>query len=135
MRPFRLQPRHLVLLALFQLVAGPLMLLQVTVFCSLTARETPQQGVAKAVVKAWHSDAFQSLLALSDEGRVEKDHGSLPPDSGKFLGAKAKLNMVVWQLPPVEFYRPCVDGVWDPHLRAWTPSWPQAPPGTPPRQS
>jgi len=53
-------------LALFQLVAGPLMLVTVITFCKLTVREVPALGVAEAMSRAWESDEIKSLLMASD---------------------------------------------------------------------
>ena len=131
MRSFRFQPRHLILLALFQLVAGPLVLLQVSVFCSLTVREAPTQGVAKAMVKAWNHEAFQSLLVASDNRKVSNEN-SLPGTSKDGL-VKAKMHLIDWtselalSSPPIKLAN------WLAYHEAWTPAWPQAPPGTPPR--
>ena len=131
MSRFPLKPRTLFLLALFQLVAGPLVLLQVTVFCSLTVRETPREGVAVAMVKAWKSETFQSLLTASQNGRAQADNKSLPASDDK--AGHAKCHLLPWHSR--EFVSlPCVMS-GDRHFlgKAWTPAWPQAPPGTPPR--
>ena len=133
MSRFHLKPRTLLLLALFQLVAGPLVLLQVTVFCSLTVRETPREGVAVAMVKAWKSETFQSLLTAAQNGRAQADNGSVPASDDKAGHAKAKLHLLPWHSLEVVSL-PCVMS-GDRHVlgKAWTPAWPQAPPGTPPR--
>ena len=133
MRSFRLQPRHLILLALFQVVAGPLVLLQVSVFCSLTVREAPRQGVAKAMVKAWNNEAFQSLIVVSDNGTRGDD--ATPVDATKSGAAKAKIHLLAWHAEPVLSMPPVKLSNWEAYHQAWTPAWPQAPPGTPPRVS
>ena len=46
------------LLALLQLVGGPLVLLHVSVFCKATLEEAPRVGIAKAAAAAWHSEGF-----------------------------------------------------------------------------
>jgi hypothetical protein len=44
--------RLLYVLALAQLVGGPLVLLQVTLFCKLTVKEVPHMKVAEAAARA-----------------------------------------------------------------------------------
>ena len=129
----RLQPRHLFLLALFQLVAGPLVLMQVSVFCSLTVREAPRQGVAKAMAKAWHSEAFQSLLSASDADRMETDKGPPPANDSKAGTVKAKIDLLAWQPMPALSLPSARLVNWGPQSRTWTPAGLQAPPGPPPR--
>ncbi len=130
MTRFSLKSKHLYLLALFQLVAGPLVLMQISVFCSLTVREAPRQGVAKAVVKAWKNPDFQSLL---NAGQVQPDKGSPPSNDDKAGPVKAKVHLLSWEAPASPALPPAKLGEWQLHSRAWTPAWPQAPPGTPPR--
>jgi hypothetical protein len=129
----RIQARHLYLLALFQLLVGPLVLVQVTMFCTLTVRELPQHGVAAAVARAWHNDQFQSLLNASHEERIETSKSSLPDASGKAKLKVAKISMVAWQALPALPAAPAKLGSLPAHAEAWTPAWPQAPPGPPPR--
>lgn len=129
--PFK--SKYLYLLALFQLVAGPLVLMQVSVFCSLTVREAPRQGVAKAMAQAWKSETFQSLLAASSTDKMHTDKGSLPSNDDKAGNAKAKVHLLAWQAAPMLSLPPAKLGDWQIQARAWTPAWPQAPPGTPPR--
>lgn len=125
--------RWLYLLALAQLVGGPLVLLQVTVFCKLTLHEAPRLGVAKAAVNAWHSDDFQAVLAAADVARKSDSKAPAPTDKSKVKLEKSKLPVVPWMVAPVSLaasssHCPIVD-----HARIWTPAWPQAPPGPPPR--
>ena len=131
MRSFRFQPRHLILLALFQVVAGPLVLLQVSVFCSLTVREAPHQGVAKAMVKAWNHEAFQSLITAACDGKRTSD--AVPSGTSKDGEAKAKIHGQAWAPEPTLCLPPAKLANWEAYHQAWTPAWPQAPPGTPPR--
>lgn len=123
----------LYLLALFQLVAGPLVLLQVTVLCKVTAREAPRQGMAAAFEKAWQSREFHATLQLAEQTGKNDSKSPLPASDplGKLL--KAKSPIIAWET--VRFVMnangqlvPCSD--W---ARRWTPIWPQAPPGPPPR--
>lgn len=124
--------RFLYLLALLQLVGGPLVLLHVTVFCKLTTSKTPEMGVAQAAVSAWHAEGFQEALladALFEKGARKEGDGQKPkPDLGK-----VKQPVVPWEVPRFtlagrhkKISAPCY-GV------AWTPLWPNAPPGPPPR--
>lgn len=125
--------RFLYWLALAQLVGGPLVLLQVTVFCKLALHEAPQMGVATAAVRAWQSDEFQAVLAEAGPAR-KGEHRSWPPaDDPNLKFEKSKLPAIPWEPAPLHLTnlsRHCkiVDCV-----RTWTPAWPQAPPGPPPR--
>jgi hypothetical protein len=70
--------RFLYLLALAQLVGGPLVLLQFTVFCKMALHETPRVGVAKAAVGVWNLDDFRAVLATAEHPRATGKK-SLPP--------------------------------------------------------
>jgi hypothetical protein len=123
--------RFLYLLALAQLVGGPLVLLQVTVFCKVALHEAPRAGMAKAAVRAWQSDDFQTVLAETDPtGNSQRK--STPPTRDPSL-EKAKHPVVPWHtsrliLADVSILCKIAD-----RARTWTPAWPQAPPGPPPR--
>ncbi len=125
--------RFIYLLALVQLVGGPLVLLQVTVFCKVALREAPRVGMAKAAVRAWQSDDFQTVLAAAD-GIRSKESKSLPPTGdSKLKLEKAKPPMISWEpaaliLSQLSDHCKIAD-----RARTWTPAWPQAPPGPPPR--
>jgi hypothetical protein len=123
----------LYLLALFQLVAGPLVLLQVTVLFKLTSRETPSRGVTVAFKKAWSSNEFQATFELPEAHRQDRFKSPLPTKdpAGKLL--TMKMPVTFWHQDPLVLVItselvPCSD--WE---RMWTPTWPQAPPGPPPR--
>jgi len=133
MKRFTFQFRHLFLLALFQLVAGPLVLLQVSVFCSLTVREAPRQGLAVAAVKAWHHPTFQSLLAASNTSGLELDKRLPAGNDGNTAPAKVKLHFLAWLPLPALCQSPVKLTDWTDPASHWTPAWPQAPPGPPPR--
>ena len=70
--------RLLYVLALAQLVGGPLVLLQVTLLCKLTLHEAPLIGMADAAVRAWHSDEFQAALITNGSTRWGETKTSLP---------------------------------------------------------
>lgn len=123
-------------LALFQLVAGPLVLVQVMVFCKMTARELPQQSVTEAMHRAWDSREFQTALAASSNdvllGVKSKSSSPTKPEP-KVKKDGAKLSMialldvpVVLTAAPKAMQRMC-------YAKSWTPAWSQAPPGPPPR--
>ena len=125
--------RFLYLLALVQLVGGPLVLLQVTVFCKMTLHEAPRVGMAKAAVRAWQADNFQTVLAAAD-GVRSKDSKSLPPNADpKLKLEKAKLPMIPWEPAPLVLSVLADHCKIADRARTWTPAWPQAPPGPPPR--
>lgn len=125
--------RFLYWLALAQLVGGPLVLLQVTVFCKVALHETPRVGMAKAAMQAWQSDDFQAVLA-SPDGVPSRERKSAPPADGpKLKLEKAKQPVIPWETPRLvlaDLSGHC--GIVD-RARTWTPAWPQAPPGPPPR--
>jgi len=123
--------RFLYLLALAQLVGGPLVLLQVTLFSKLVISEAPRVGIVEAVSVAWDSPEFQeSLVATTlpwkNATETGKKEGKAKPDS-------PALPVFPWMAEPPECDDdPAVCGVPG-HFRIWTPQWPHAPPGPPPR--
>lgn len=125
--------RWLYLLALAQLVGGPLVLLQVTVFTKLALHEAPRMGVAKAAVHAWHSEDFQAVLTATDVARKNDSKAPAPTEGPKPKLEKAKLPVVPWMTAPVSLACPSSHCRIVDHARIWTPAWPQAPPGPPPR--
>lgn len=140
--------RLLYLLALVQLVGGPLVLLQVTVFCKMTLRESPQTGLAKATSRAWNSQEFQSALIAADPSParasdqadlasdpIQKAPGKKSPTGDPLKSGleKSKLPITPWRAAPVILAVSSSHcGIID-RTRTWTPAWPQAPPGPPPR--
>lgn len=124
----RFNSRSLYLLALFQLVAGPLVLMLVVTFCKVTVRELPEQGVAKAMSKAWHSDEVQAVVHAADKA---EDSPASP--LSKATKDKVKIVGVEWQAVALVLHLPMPTSLPMSKLPSWTPSWPQAPPGTPPR--
>ena len=133
MNRLHLQARHLCLLALLQLAVGPLVLVQVSMFCSLTVREIPRHNVAAAMVKAWHNDQFQSLLDASSEVRADASRTSQPNASTKAKPCLTKTVMIAWQSLPTLPATPAEVASWGTHAEVWTPAWVAAPPGPPPR--
>jgi len=124
--------RWLYLLALFQLVAGPLVVVTVLTFCEITVREVPTQGLTEALSSAWHSPEVQALIQNATGVPVDDSNAPLPVDSGRQEGKK--LTWCVWQKPAIRGWTSPIESkaafTW---LRVWTPAWPQAPPGPPPR--
>lgn len=125
--------RFLYLLALAQLVGGPLVLLQVTVFCKLALHEAPRLGMAKATVLAWQSEDFQTALAAVDGVRSREPKSAPPTGDPKLKLEKAKPPMIPWQTAPLVLGAPSELCEIADHGRTWTPTWPQPPPGPPPR--
>jgi len=125
--------KWLYVLGLFQLMAGPLIILQVSLLCKLTVREVPEEGIGPAFTKAWRSGEFQAALATG-KPMVSKGEKSPSPSREPVAGAeKVKMPATDWRagnlLPPPSIgLAACSD--W---CRRWTPVWPQAPPGPPPR--
>ena len=129
--------RALYWLALLQLVAGPLVLVQVAIFCKMTARELPQQSVTEAMSRAWDSREFQTALAVSDgTGAVDESKPSSPSKREPNPKAKkdgAKFFVIEWQRVPVLLAVPMNAMERTMCAKSWTPAWSQAPPGPPPR--
>jgi hypothetical protein len=127
----RISARSLYLLALFQLVAGPLVLVTVMTFCKVVVHEAPAQGVVKAMTSAWHSDEVQSLVDVACDRQAQD--GQAPVPSKKQTSEPTKFIAIVWDAVPQNFAA-SPEGI-SPHdwASTWTPAWPQAPPGTPPR--
>jgi len=123
--------RWLILLALFQLVAGPLVLLQVMVFCQVTAEKVPEHGIVKAAGEAWQSVEFQRTLDVAATVHTQSSSAPAPeksfqPDQNKILGT-------LW-VPMPALVRPSADPLPGTALRGtWTPVCQSAPPGQPPR--
>jgi len=129
--------KFLYALALFQLVAGPLVIFQVSLLCKLTVREMPRSGVGPAFQRALESEDFQAAVLQQGNDAVRKDDKKSPSPDGsgpkKMLSGKEKMPATDWRLarflaPPSTGMVRCSD--WS---RRWTPVWPQAPPGPPPR--
>ena len=125
--------RLLYLLALFQLVAGPLVLFQVTVLCKLTVGEVARNGVTTAVSKAWHNPEFQATLTDDSGIHSATKKSTLPTRDPKQKIVKVKMPAIAWQVSPLVLVNLSekITG-WD-FSQTWTPAWPQAPPGPPPR--
>jgi hypothetical protein len=123
--------RFLYLLALAQLVGGPLVLLQVTLFCKTVVQEVPQVGLTNSLVKAWHLGGFTTeITATNDENSLSAS------TSGKILKAKLdplKLSVLPWDMTVLGWAIPREFIFRIDLARTWTPTWPQAPPGPPPR--
>jgi hypothetical protein len=120
----------LYLLALFQLVAGPLVLLQVTVLCKLTIREIPHEDTRTAFRKAWMSDEFQSILA--DARSLQKNEKSPSPTSDPH-GKSVKTPVIAWTEVPVLIACPIERVPCSDWARTWASNLAQAPPAPPPR--
>jgi hypothetical protein len=121
------------MLALAQLLGGPLILWQVTVFCQLALNEAPRLGMVRAAAYTWHSDDFQAVLASTDGVRIKGSNVPAPKDKPKLSLDKAKLAVIPWEpteWKPFDLAHRCRIVEYE---RPWTPTWPQAPPGPPPR--
>ncbi len=122
--------RWLYLLASFQLVAGPLVLVTVTTFCKITVRETPSLGVVKAMSVALHSDEVTMLVNAASDAQRDDSQSSLPVKKTKSV--EKKITAVAWQ-PLVIVWAEAAPVSAPVSEHRWTPAWPQPPPGPPPR--
>ena len=124
--------KFLYLLALFQLLAGPLILLQVAAVCEFTVKEASHHGVTVAVEKAWSLEHF-GVMAEMPEHHADKSRSPLPTSDPKGKLLKEKSPVLPWLAAAIrieEMPRHVSCPEW---ARMWTPAWPQAPPGPPPR--
>jgi hypothetical protein len=124
--------RPLYILALVQLLGGPLVLLHVTVLCKLSLREVPRVGFTEAAVVALSSDEFRECAYA---GQPKHD---APVKDSREGDPKPKLEKP--NQPPAPWTADRIVFVNDVHstsiedtARTWTPAWPNAPPGPPPR--
>jgi hypothetical protein len=126
------KPSMLYLLALLQLVGGPLILLQVTLFCKLTVRDAPQIGIAAAVSHVWNSDEFQEAFDRN-VAVYNQEQSPHPLKDQKTKADKSKFPFVIGKTQPPLITVSCIRWKAIACERIWTPTWPQAPPGPPPR--
>lgn len=123
--------RFLYLLALAQLVGGPLVLLQVSVFCKVVIREVPHASAGEAIVRALHSEDFQMALTAATEQKSPSQPSSDKDPKVKL--EKAKLSLLPWEMNARKLVSKNQGLAKIEVERTWTPTWPQAPPGPPPR--
>ena len=124
--------RPLYLLALLQLLGGPLVLLHVTVFCKLTVREAPHVGFTEAAARAFASDEFREC---AHTGLPKRD---TPAKNSREGEPKPKLEKpsqppAPWMAERKIFAHDVKSTAIADVQRTWTPAWPNAPPGPPPR--
>jgi hypothetical protein len=123
--------RFLYLLALAQLVGGPLVLLQVSVFCKVVIREAPHVSAGEAISRALNSEDFQTALIPAAEQKSPAQPSSDKDPKVKL--EKAKLALLPWEMNARSLVSKNQGLAKVEVERTWTPIWPQAPPGPPPR--
>jgi hypothetical protein len=124
--------RYLYLLALAQLVGGPLVLLHVTVFCKLTVREAPRVGFVEAAAGAFASDEFRACASAGLPKR-ETPAKESPESDPKPKLEKPSQPPAPWMAERRIFAHDVKGTAIAETARTWTPAWPNAPPGPPPR--
>ncbi len=135
---FRSKFRHLYLLALFQLVGGPLVLVPLIMMTRVVVRETATHGLVEGLTRAQESEEWreadgmlQHLRHLTVPNKDARGKTSGAPEKSKDV--KPKLDLALWAESPA-----CpLEGlpVAAPHSR-WLPmasDWAHAPPIPPPR--
>lgn len=124
--------RPLYLLALLQLLGGPVVLLHVTVFCKLTVREAPHIGFADAAVEAFASDEFREC---AQAGLLKRDTPAKDSREGdpKLKLEKPNQPPAPWMAERRIFAHDVKGTAIADTARTWTPAWPNAPPEPPPR--
>lgn len=133
MPPFRPSVRQLYLLALFQLLGGPLVILAVVFGSRLVVTHVAEHGVRAGVAAAWKSAEWEkvahALTGAVPDAPASKPGKPVPPvkdDGGKLFGecwvniplpvtnVTAETDPTLWQMPRL-------------------PLWAHAPPAPPPR--
>jgi hypothetical protein len=127
------QARHLYLLALFQLVGGPLVILAVVFFCRMTAQHATDHGVTTGIVKVWQSPEWeavaQALVGMAQERQRSHAPDTVPPVQdpfGKLVVEVGNLLQVPCPQSTVALPPTGNNGLRD-------AGWPQAPPSPPPK--
>ncbi|MFD2258085.1 hypothetical protein ACFSSA_15495 [Luteolibacter algae] len=136
MNPFRSKKlRFLYLLALAQLLGGPIVLLHITLFSKMVLTEAPDVGFANAIQEAWLSEAFQHSFTKATLAAPDKF--STTSEQKKSLHKKdvRKDPFTSWFFATNLFPPFSVECLTANHIRTWTPAWPNAPPGPPPRMA
>jgi hypothetical protein len=131
--------RHLYLLALFQLVGGPLVLVPMLLMSKAVVRETAQHGVVQGFHEAVMSREWSEVREMMQGGNgiaPELSSSTKAPAPGKQEKAKdgkPKVDFVTWTMPAlmelegVAVKRPAWE--WQPMASSWA----NAPPSPPPR--
>lgn len=127
--------RHLYLLALFQLVGGPLVLVPMLMMSKAVVRETAQHGMVKGIHLATLSPEWDEVREIFQHG-IAPDLSPSTKAPGKKENAKdgkPKLDFVTWTMPALAEQEgaPEKRPAWE-----WQPmasSWANAPPSPPPR--
>ncbi|RBP44317.1 hypothetical protein DES53_104136 [Roseimicrobium gellanilyticum] len=128
--------RHLYLLALFQLVGGPLVLVPMLMMSKAVVRETAQHGVVKGFHEAMVSLEWEEAREMVRNGVVPEWSSSstkAPGKKEKAKDGKPKLDFVTWTTPALMELEGILvrRAAWE-----WQPmasSWANAPPSPPPR--
>jgi hypothetical protein len=125
--------RSLYLLALFQLVGGPLVLLPVILFSKLGVKEVAAHGFTKGLSQAWHGAGWQSAMEAVLQGDVGLPSTEKDKTPQRTKDAKEKLFATELERPMSAPIRDVVERVpWKPG-DVFALARTQAPPGPPPR--
>lgn len=130
---FPLKLRTLYLLALFQLVVGPLVLFQVSVLSKMVVREAPAHGISEAASLAWNSPEFQAALSATEMPEVVKSKQKTTDSDPKSTLDKLKMPCLDWQATPIVWVNASTPFLRSDGARTWTPACPEPPRGPPPR--
>lgn len=126
--------RRLYLLALFQLVGGPLVLLPVLLFSKLSVKHVAEHGLTAGITQAWHSEEWQDAVdevLQGEAGLPATQKDKLPPQTKE---TKAKLFATELDRPATAPGRWAATGLlpWS-RLHETAATRPHAPPSPPPR--
>jgi hypothetical protein len=128
--------RHLYLLALFQLVGGPLVLVPMLMMSKAVVRETAQHGVVQGFHQAMVSQEWSEVRDILQNGGMMAEPSSstkAPGQQEKTKDGKPKLDFAAWTMPALMELEgvPVKRPAWQ-----WQPmasNWANAPPSPPPR--
>ena len=123
--------RTLYLLALFQLIGGPLVIFSVTILFRQTVREMANHEVTEALSIAWQSPEFHAALGVTTA--ADRTKSALPNSDPGTGQAKVKSPAIAWHEAPLVLCNPPRRAQVLDFTRRWTPVMPLPPPGPPPR--
>ena len=133
MKPPGHNARSLYLLALFQLVGGPLVLLSVILFSKLMVTHSSQHGLKAGVVEALQSVEWKTVTNAFMNAEQDAATNQAPLAPTKIKEVKAKCFAIAQAMLPLqirELTSTKLPMEWESVIVA---DWRQAPPNPPPR--
>ncbi len=123
--------RSLYLLALFQLVGGPVVLLTLMMFSKIAVKNySANEGVKAGVVKIFQSTEWKTFAVALHES-TPSDSKSKTPLLPEAKDTKLNLVSVLWSQPqvlPIIIFQELTHRHWDPDASSVLPHEPPSPP-------